>query len=86
MQVLARRANIDRGTAYHVAKTLGEKSLFAQVTDGVRPLFRATPPREFHQRLERQHIELERQLIALQTVLVDLEELYAIGDLSKEAL
>ena len=79
MQVLARKAGIDRGTAYHVAQTLGEKGLFAVTEDGKRPLFRATHPRKLFEYVEFRKKTADRQFSAMQEMIDDLESLYELG-------
>jgi sugar-specific transcriptional regulator TrmB len=79
MQVLARKAGIDRGTAYHVAQTLTEKGLFTQVDDGKRPTFRATHPRELFNYVQERKVTAEQQYVAMQEMIDDLEVLYDIG-------
>lgn len=79
MQVLARKASIDRGTAYHVAQTLKEKGLFEVVQQGKRPLFRATHPRKLYNYVEVQKQEADKHFAAMQEMATDLEALYDIG-------
>jgi sugar-specific transcriptional regulator TrmB len=79
MQVLARKAGIDRGTAYHVAQTLGDKGLFAIVEDGKRPLFRATHPDALYAYVEQQKAEADKHFAAMQEMHEDLKVLYDIG-------
>ncbi|MEI6478244.1 MAG: helix-turn-helix domain-containing protein [bacterium] len=79
MQVLARKAGIDRGTAYHVAQTLGSKGLFDLVEQGKRPLFRATEPQELYSYVEQQKLEADKHFAAVQEMIGDLKELYALG-------
>jgi sugar-specific transcriptional regulator TrmB len=79
MQILARKANIDRGTAYHVAQTLQEKGLFATVENGTRPLYRATHPRELYVHVERKKQEADAHFSAMQEMIEDLEALYEVG-------
>ncbi len=76
MQVLARKAQIDRGTAYHVAMTLGEKGLFGQTSNGKRPLFGVKNPRILFEYVESKKREVDEQHEALKKVIDDLEELY----------
>ncbi|MCC2631431.1 MAG: hypothetical protein K0S20_130 [Patescibacteria group bacterium] len=79
MQVLARKAGIDRGTAYHVAQTLGEKGLFDMVQEGKRPLFRATHPQKLYQYVEQKKKEAEQHYQAMESMIGDLEALYEVG-------
>jgi len=79
MQVLARKAGIDRGTAYHVAQTLQEKGLFATVENGTRPQYRASNPRELYAHVERKKKEADAHFEAMKEMIDDLEELYKIG-------
>lgn len=78
MQVLARKACVDRGTAYHVAQTLKEKGLFEVVEEGKRPLFRGSNPKKLYGYVEAQKKEADRHFEAMQEMLEDLEELYTI--------
>lgn len=77
MQVLARKAKIDRGTAYHVAMTLEGKGLFRMAVDGKRPLFGVTHPRNLYHYVEVQKREAEERYAVAQTMLADLEALYS---------
>jgi len=79
MQVLARKAGIDRGTAYHVAQTLAGKGLFTQVEGGKRPTFRATNPQELFKYVKERKETADRQYDAMQEMIDDLEALYEIG-------
>jgi sugar-specific transcriptional regulator TrmB len=79
MQVLARKAGIDRGTAYHVAQTLTEKGLFSQLESGKRPTFRATHPRQLFGYVEDRKKTADQQYAAMQEMISDLEALYEIG-------
>ena len=79
MQVLARKAGIDRGTAYHVAQTLTEKGLFQIVEEGKRPLFRVTHPRVLFSYVESKKQEADRHFAAMQEMIADLESLYEVG-------
>lgn len=79
MQVLARKANIDRGTAYHVAQTLENKGLFTVVANGTRPSFRASHPDKLHAYVVAQKEEADQHFHAMETVLSDLVELYEVG-------
>lgn len=79
MQVLARKAGIDRGTAYHVAQTLTEKGLFAQLEDGKRSMFRATHPRRLYEYVEDQKKKADQHYETVQTMIDDLEALYEVG-------
>lgn len=76
MQVLARKAKIDRGTAYHVAQTLGEKGLFGVVQKGKRPLFGVMPPGKLFQYVEHQKSEADKHFGAMQEMIGDLDALY----------
>lgn len=80
MQVLARKAGIDRGTAYHIAKTLGEKGLFENVQDGKRPLFRVSHPRKLYSYVEDRKNEANRHFAAMQEMVDILEELFDLSD------
>ncbi|MBU6388982.1 hypothetical protein KGQ71_00525 [Patescibacteria group bacterium] len=79
MQVLARKAGIDRGTAYHVAQTLTEKGLFETVEEGKRPQFRATHPKKLFAYVERKKKEADKHFEAMQEMVDDLEALYEVG-------
>ncbi|CAN5159961.1 hypothetical protein BH11PAT4_BH11PAT4_4640 [soil metagenome] len=79
MQVLARKAKIDRGTAYHVAMTLEQKGLFGQLSQGKRPLFGVTNPRSLFTYVETRRHEVEQQFKTAESMIGDLEELYATG-------
>lgn len=79
MQVLARKAKIDRGTAYHATKTLSEKGLFEVVENGKRPLFRVTDPKALYAYVEGKKREADSQFAALQEMYADLEQLYQVG-------
>ena len=79
MQVLARKAGIDRGTAYHVAQTLTGKGLFEVVQNGKRPLFRATNPQDLYAYVQAQKVEADQHFEAMQEMIGDLQSLYEIG-------
>lgn len=79
MQVLAQKAKIDRGTAYHVAMTLEQKGLFKQLTQGKRPLFGVTNPQSLFTYVETRRQEVEKQYATAQSMIGDLQELYATG-------
>jgi sugar-specific transcriptional regulator TrmB len=79
MQVLARKAGVDRGTAYHIAQTLSEKGLFETLSQGKRPLFRVTNPRRLYAYVEEKKNEADRQYAAMQEMINDLEELYQVS-------
>ena len=79
MQVLARKAGVDRGTAYHVAQTLTGKGLFESVQEGKRPLFRATDPRRLYSYVEEKKVEADRHFSAMQEMIADLDDLYSVG-------
>ena len=79
MQTIALKAKIDRGTAYHVAMTLGEKGLFGQVEAGKRPLFGVFPPETLYQYIEHKKLETEKQFEAVSAMLSDMQELYRAG-------
>lgn len=81
MQVLARKAGVDRGTAYHIAQTLTDKGLFEVAEDGKRPLFRVTKPEKLYQYVEKQKIEADRCYEAVKNIIADLESLYEIGSM-----
>ena len=78
MQVLAKKAHIDRGTAYHVAQTLGEKGLFGAVEKGRRPLFGVMPPSKLYQYVEEQKRQADDHFNAVQEMIGDLEALYEL--------
>lgn len=78
MQVLARKAGVDRGTAYHIAQTLTEKGLFEMVTQGKRPMFRVTNPRCLYDYVEAKKRQADEQYSAMQEMINDLEELYRV--------
>lgn len=82
MQVLARKAGIDRGTAYHVAQTLTAKGLFGIVKDGKRPLFRVTSPQALFNYVEERKRQADEHYAAMQEMIGDLQELYEIGSAS----
>ncbi len=79
MQVLARKAKVDRGTAYHLAKTLTEKGLFVMTQDGARPLFRVTHPQDLYKWVKDRRDETARQFAAVEEMIEDLEQLYEVG-------
>lgn len=79
MQILARKAKIDRGTAYHVAMTLEEKGLFGQLTQGKRPLFGVTSPARLYTYVEAKKRQADEQYATAQVMLDDLQELYNTG-------
>ena len=79
MQVLARKAGIDRGTAYHVAQTLTDKGLFAQVEGGKRPTFRATAPQQLFSYVQERKRIADAQFEAMQEMINDLTALYELG-------
>ena len=79
MQVLAQKAHIDRGTAYHVAMTLEQKGLFAQLSSGRRPLFGVTNPDKLYTYAEEQKRAAEEQFRTAGEMIGDLRELYASG-------
>jgi HTH-type transcriptional regulator, sugar sensing transcriptional regulator len=78
MQNLAAKSKIDRGTAYHVAKTLGQKGLFHQVGGGRRPLFGVTDPQKFFAYVEDQKRQADAHFAAMQDVIGDLTSLYQL--------
>lgn len=78
MQVLARKAKIDRGTAYHVAQTLGEKGLFGIVEKGKRPLFGVSDPSKLFSYVEQRKAEADRHFAAMQEMIDDLNALHAL--------
>jgi sugar-specific transcriptional regulator TrmB len=78
MQQLAAKAKIDRGTAYHVAKTLGQKSLFQQVSAGKKPLFGVTSPREFYEYVAEAKRQADKHFQAMDEMIGDLESLFAL--------
>ena len=80
MQVLARKAGIDRGTAYHVAQTLRSKGLFTVAQEGARPMFRAAHPQELYSYMQARKEEADRHFSALQEMYDDLVALYEVGD------
>ena len=79
MQVLARKAGIDRGTAYHVAQTLRGKGLFTLAQEGTRPMFRAAHPQELFNYMQARKEEADEHFSALQEMFNDLVELYEVG-------
>lgn len=79
MQVLARKAGVDRGTAYHVAQTLTEKGLFETIEGEKKPLFRAASPRRLYEYVEQKKVEADRHFEAMQEMVEDLEALYEVG-------
>lgn len=76
MQVLARKAGIDRGTAYHVAQTLSEKGLFDTTQNGKRPLFRASSPQNLYEYVEQKKRQADQHFAAVQEMIQDLNDLY----------
>lgn len=78
MQTLAAKAKVDRGTAYHVAKTLGQKGLFAQVTDGKRPLFGVTDPQQFYDYVAEQKRQADEHFHAMEGMIEDLKSLHGL--------
>lgn len=78
MQVIARKAKIDRGTAYHVAQTLGEKGLFGIVQKGKRPLFGVSTPGKLFQYVEHQKQEADKHFAAMQEMIGDLDALFSM--------
>ena len=79
MQTLAAKAHIDRGTAYHVAMTLEQKGLFAQLTNGKRPLFGVTHPDKLFGYVEARKREADEQFATAEAMIADLRDLYATG-------
>lgn len=79
MQVLAKKAGIDRGTSYHVAHTLRQKGLFEEVEKGKRPRFRVSSPDKLYRYVEDRKKEADAHHAAMQEVIADLRELYEIG-------
>lgn len=78
MQVIARKAGVDRGTAYHVAQTLTEKGLFTIIQEGKRPLFRATHPNNLFHYIEEKKREADEHFAAMQEMFEHLVDLYDI--------
>lgn len=78
MQTLAAKAKVDRGTAYHLAKTLGQKGLFTQVSGGKRPLFGVTNPVQFYDYVAEQKRQADEHVAAMEHVIDDLKSLYAL--------
>lgn len=78
MQTLAAKAKVDRGTAYHIAKTLGQKGLFHQVTEGKRPLFGVTDPQQFYDYVEEQKRQADEHFGAMQGMIEDLKSLFSL--------
>jgi len=79
MQVLARKAGVDRGTAYHVAQTLGNKGLFSSEEDGRRTFFRATHPKHLFTYVEEQKRIADKQFETMKVMIDDLEALYDVA-------
>lgn len=79
MQTLARKARIDRGTAYHVAMTLEKKGLFHEIKGGKRPVFGVTHPRNLYHYVEKRKREVEAQFATAQSMLDDMDALYQTG-------
>ena len=79
MQVLARKAKIDRGTAYHVAMTLGEKGLFGIVSPGKRPTFGVRDPQVLFTYVEERKREADAHFVTVQGMIDDLKDLYQSG-------
>src|ERR1044072_4566281 len=75
MQVLARKAKIDRGTAYHVAQTLGNKGLFGMTQAGKRPLFGVSTPAKLYSYVEDQKRQADAHFAAVQEMIDDLQAL-----------
>ena len=78
MQVLASKAKIDRGTAYHVAMTLEKKGMFGIVQEGKRPLFGVNHPRNLYHYVEEQKRQADDHFAAMQEMITDLEELFGV--------
>ncbi len=78
MQTLAAKAKIDRGTAYHVAKTLGQKGLFGQVESGKRPLFSVTNPQLFYDYVAEQKKQADEHFSAMERMIDDLKSLHSL--------
>jgi sugar-specific transcriptional regulator TrmB len=76
MQVLARKANIDRGTAYHVVMTLGEKGLFDEIKENKKTLYRAAQPSRLYSYVEEQKHLADQHFQIMQSMVQDLEDLY----------
>jgi sugar-specific transcriptional regulator TrmB len=79
MQTLAAKAKVDRGTAYHLAKTLGQKGLFGQVEAGKRPLFGVTNPQQFYDYVAEQKRLADEHFSAMQGMIDDLKELHGLN-------
>ena len=79
MQILASKAKIDRGTAYHVAMTLEEKGLFTQWKNVKRPLFGVTSPAQLYSYVEEKKRQADAQYATAQMMINDLQELYDSG-------
>lgn len=79
MQVLARKAGIDRGTSYHVAQTLREKGLFEEVDRSSRPRFRVSAPDKLYAYVEERKKQADAHFAAMQEMIDDLRDLYEIG-------
>jgi len=78
MQLLASKAKIDRGTAYHVAKTLGQKGLFEQISGGKRPHFGVTTPQQFFAYVSEQKRAADEHFAAMEAMITDLMSLYSL--------
>ncbi len=78
MQVLAAKAKVDRGTAYHVAKTLGQKGLFAQGGEGKRPVFGVTDPQQFYDYVAEQKQQADEHFAAIGLMIEDLKSLHQL--------
>ncbi len=85
MQAIAAKAKIDRGTAYHVAKTLTQKGLWGQIRAGNRPLFGVTDPRRFFHYVEEQKKRADEHFTAMQLMIGDLEGLYRLYEAGETA-
>jgi len=79
MQILAKKAKVDRGTAYHIAMTLEEKGLFKQWVNGKRPLFGVTSPAQLYGYVEEKKRQADMQFATAQMMINDLQELYNSG-------
>jgi sugar-specific transcriptional regulator TrmB len=78
MQTVAAKAKVDRGTAYHLAKTLGQKGLFGQVVAGKRPLFGVTDPQQFFDYVAEQKRQAEEHYAAMEHMIDDLKSLHSL--------
>jgi sugar-specific transcriptional regulator TrmB len=76
MLTLSRKAKIDRGTAYHVALTMGDKGLFEQIPTEGKPLYRATHPSCLYRYIQDQYETARQRMDSVKAIEADLNELF----------